>query len=102
MNALGNADQQEVGRWANNRVENSHLPFRGRERAMNRFRKMDTLQNFSSVHASVRNLFNQERHLTTGRPKRTNAQPPWLSGAPSRADAGWGPGVLRSAETSCR
>ncbi len=27
MNELGNADKQEVGRWANNRVENSHLPF---------------------------------------------------------------------------
>jgi putative transposase len=28
MSELGNADKQEVGRWANNRVENSHLPFR--------------------------------------------------------------------------
>lgn len=27
MNDLGNAEQQEAGRWANNRVENSHLPF---------------------------------------------------------------------------
>ena len=34
MNALGNADKQEVGRWANNRCENSHLSFRRRERAM--------------------------------------------------------------------
>jgi putative transposase len=37
MNELGNAEKQEVGRWANNRVENSHLPFRRRERAMLRF-----------------------------------------------------------------
>ena len=28
MNELGNADKQEVGRRAKNRVENSHLPFR--------------------------------------------------------------------------
>ena len=28
MKELGNAEKQEVGRWANNRVENSHLPFR--------------------------------------------------------------------------
>ena len=28
------------------------------------FRQMKTLQNFSSVHASVHNHFNQERHLT--------------------------------------
>ena len=63
MKEIGNAGKQEVGRWANNRVENSHLPFRRRERAMNRFRRMKTLQKFSSVHASVHNLFNQERHL---------------------------------------
>jgi len=40
MKELGNAGKQEVGRWANNRVENSHLPFRRRERAMLRFRQM--------------------------------------------------------------
>jgi putative transposase len=28
MKDLGNTDKQEVGRWANNRAENSHLPFR--------------------------------------------------------------------------
>ncbi|WP_260600074.1 IS6 family transposase [Sphingomonas endolithica] len=32
MKELGNEQKQEVGRWANNRVENSHLPFRRRER----------------------------------------------------------------------
>src|ERR1017187_10246727 len=65
MKEIGNADRQEVGRWANNRAENSHLPFRGRERAMNRFRRMKALQKFSSVHASVHNHFNQERHLVS-------------------------------------
>nr|WP_022685396.1 DDE-type integrase/transposase/recombinase [Sphingomonas phyllosphaerae] len=55
MNELGNAEKQEVGRWANNRVENSHLPFRRRERAMQRFRQMKTLQKFASVHANVHN-----------------------------------------------
>jgi putative transposase len=44
MNKLGNREKQEVGRWANNRVDNSHLPFRRRERAMLRFRRMKTLQ----------------------------------------------------------
>ena len=63
MNELGNAEKQEVGRWANNRVENSHLPFRRRERAMLRFRQMKSLQKFASVHANVHNHFNQERHL---------------------------------------
>ncbi len=63
LREIGSADRQETGRWKNNRVENSHLPFRRRERAMARFRRMKTLQKFSSVHASVHNLFNQERHL---------------------------------------
>ena len=30
---------------------------------MQRFRKMRTLQKFSSVHAQVHNQFSQERHL---------------------------------------
>ena len=60
---IGNADRHEVGRRLNNRAENSHQPFRRRERAMQRFRSTKTLQKFSSVHAEVHNLFNQERHL---------------------------------------
>jgi len=63
MNDLGNGKKQEVGRWANNRVENSHQPLRRRERAISRFRRMKSLQKFASVHASVHNHFNQERHL---------------------------------------
>ena len=34
MKAIGNAGRQECGRWLNNRAENSHQPFRRRERAM--------------------------------------------------------------------
>ena len=76
MKVVGNADRQETGRWKNNRAENSHPlpgsglianhekgPFRRRERAMQRFRSMRTLQKFVAVHASVHNHFNQERHL---------------------------------------
>jgi len=63
MKVIGNADRQETGRWQNNRAENSHLPFRRRERAMLRFRQMRSLQKFVSVHASIQNHFNQERHL---------------------------------------
>ena len=63
MKVVGNADKQETGRLLNNRAENSHKPFRRRERAMIRFRRMRTLQKFVSVHASVHNHFNQERHL---------------------------------------
>ena len=63
MKVIGNAAQQETDRWLNNRVENSHLPFRRRERAMLGFRQMRSLQKFSSVHASVYNHFNQQRYL---------------------------------------
>lgn len=63
MKDLGNEDSREMGRWLNNRAENSHLPFRRRERAMQRFRRMKTLQKFASVHASISNHFNAERHL---------------------------------------
>jgi putative transposase len=65
MREVGNAARQEVGGRLNNRAENSHQPFRRRERAMQRFRSMKTLQKFSSVHAQVHNYFNQERHLVT-------------------------------------
>ena len=63
INKLGCEAKQEIGRWANNRVENSHLPFRRRERAMLRFRQMKALQKFASVHANVHNHFISERHL---------------------------------------
>jgi putative transposase len=62
MDEIGiTAERHEVG----NRAENSHQPFRRRERAMVRFRSMKTLQRFSSVHAQVHNHFNLERHLVT-------------------------------------
>ncbi|TMV09138.1 IS6 family transposase [Ruegeria sediminis] len=65
LREIGVADLQRTGRWLNNRVENSHLPFRRRERAMQRFRRMRSLQKFAAVHSSVANHFNQERHLYT-------------------------------------
>ena len=61
----GAADLQETGRWLNNRAENSHLPFRRRERAMLRFRRMRSLQMFAPVHASVTNHFNADRSLSS-------------------------------------
>jgi putative transposase len=71
MKQLGNTGKQAIGRWANNRVENSHLPFRRRERAMLRFRQMKSLQKFASVHANFHNHFNQERHLVSRQEYKT-------------------------------
>ena len=64
LKEIGAGARQETGRWMNNRAENSHLPFRRRERAMLRFRRIRSLQKFASVHASVCNHFNQERSLS--------------------------------------
>jgi putative transposase len=63
LKEIGAVGRQETGRWLNNRAENSHLPFRRRERAMLRLRRMRSLQKFAAVHSSAHNHFNQERHL---------------------------------------
>ena len=63
MNMIGNARDQECGRWLNNRAENSHQTFRRREEAMVKFRDIKTLQKFASAHASIHNHFNLDRHL---------------------------------------
>ena len=69
MNELGNAEKQEFGRWANNRVENSHLSFRRRERAMLRFRRMKTCRSSprsmpTSTITSTRNATSSIDRLT--------------------------------------
>ncbi len=82
MHELGNEGRREVGRYLNNRVENSHLPFRRRERAMQRFRRMKTLQKFASIHTSVHNHFSQERHLVSRqvyKERRSAALAEWQS-----------------------
>ena len=93
MKVIGNADRQETGRWKNNRAENSHPlpgsglftnhekgPFRRRERAMQRFKTVATLQKFVSHHSQIYNHFNHERHLETRqtyKQKRTAALAEW-------------------------
>jgi hypothetical protein len=63
MKVIGNMECQECRRWLNNRAENSHQPFRRRERAMANFRDIKTLQKFAAAHASIHNHFNKDRHL---------------------------------------
>ena len=63
MKAIGNKARQETGLWLNNRAENSHQPFRRRERAMAKFRSVKSLLKFVSAHASIHNHFNQGSHL---------------------------------------
>ena len=82
MRDLGNLDRREMGRYLNNRAENSHLPFRRRERAMLRFRQMKSLQKFASVHDSIHNHFSAERHFVdrqTYKQRRAAAVAEWRS-----------------------
>ncbi len=68
MKVLGNAERQETGRWLNNRAENSHLPFRRRERAMLCFRRMRSLQKFVTVQStitSIRNAASQNETISS-------------------------------------
>ena len=82
MRELGNLDRREMGRWMNNRAENSHLPIRRPEHAMLRFRRMKSLQKFASIHGNVHNHFNHERHLVdrqTYKERRSAALAEWQS-----------------------
>ena len=63
MTKLGIQSRQETGRWLNNRAENSHQSFRRREQVMAKFRSEKSLQKFTSIHSSIHNHFNQDRHL---------------------------------------
>ena len=62
---LGLSARHEQGLRKNNRAENSHLPVRRRERKMQRFKSPGSAQRFLSVHASVQNAFNVQRHLVS-------------------------------------
>ncbi|WP_189499528.1 DDE-type integrase/transposase/recombinase [Algimonas arctica] len=63
MRDFGNQDRQNTEQYVNNRAENSHRPFRRRERAMTRLKKTSTLQKFVSTQVLIYNHFNHQRHL---------------------------------------
>ena len=54
---------QQTEKYLNNACENSHLPFRKKERSMQKFRSRATLQLFTSAHSQIYNHFNHQRHL---------------------------------------
>lgn len=58
----------------NNRVEQSHLPTRLRERRMQGFRSMDSAQQFLCLFSRVCNLFRPRRHLLAAAQYRTTMQ----------------------------
>ena len=78
---VGVSDSREYGRWLINRAENSHQPFRRRERAIARFRSPTTLQKSAAAHASVENHFNRNCQLNRrdiSRQDRAAALARWL------------------------
>ena len=80
LREIGATDRHLTGRHLNNRAENSHQPFRRRERAMMGFRSMGNLQKFAAVHADVSNHFNLDRHLSQRqhfKANRTTALAEW-------------------------
>jgi len=63
LKKLGIMNLQSTEQYANNRAENSHQPFRRKERSMQRFRSDRSLQKFVSIHAQLHNHFDHQRHL---------------------------------------
>jgi putative transposase len=63
LKRIGLRHLHRTGPCLNNRAENSHQPMRRRERAMHRFRRLRSLRSFATIHSSVYNHFNFERHL---------------------------------------
>jgi len=63
LRELGLSRRHDFGGRKNNRAENSHQPVRRRERKMQRFKSAKSAQRFLSVHSSIYNLFNFQRHL---------------------------------------
>jgi len=81
LREIGISDKQLCGGRANNRCENSHLPFRRQKRAMQKFKSCAMLQKFTSYHAQIYNHFNHEKHLQnrqTYKQKRSAALIEWF------------------------
>jgi putative transposase len=76
-------DRHRPGRLRdNNRVENSHLVIRRRERKQQRFKSQGSAQRFLSTHAAVYNVFNPQPHLirrSTLRQFRVAAHQTWAA-----------------------
>jgi len=63
LKSLGAIDKREVGRWLNNRVVDSHQPFRRRERAMLRFNQERALISRKSFKERRTAALNEWRQL---------------------------------------
>ena len=81
MRELGLKHLHRPGRLReNNRVENSHLPIRRRERQQQGFKSQASAQKFLTTHAAIYNTFNVQRYLISR---------PTLRRFRAEADAAW-------------
>jgi len=83
MRMLGCKDRHHPGRLRdNNRVENSHLVIRRRERKQQKFKSQGSAQRFLSSHGPVYNTFNTQPHMISRpglRTLRAGAHEAWAA-----------------------
>ncbi len=65
LEVLKLAHVQNTERSLNNKIKNSHLLFRQREKMMNKFRSLKSLQKCTSIYSTFINHFNHQRHIET-------------------------------------
>lgn len=58
-------EKQQTAKWLNNRIANSQLHLRPRERAMQRSRRIRSRERLATVHSSVQTHLNHVRSLTS-------------------------------------
>ncbi|MGH1477774.1 MAG: DDE-type integrase/transposase/recombinase [Geminicoccales bacterium] len=75
MKGIGNHEKQQTGRYLNNRIQSSHLPFRRQERAMLTFGRLRNLQKFAAMHASGHNHFCLEHQVSSRSVFKANREP---------------------------
>ena len=81
MREIGNETRQVTGRWLNNRAENSHQPFRRQERAMMKFRSMQSrYRNSLPCMLQFTTTSTNNATFTAARISSSIAPPPSLNG----------------------
>jgi putative transposase len=82
LSELDLSKRHDFGGRKNNWAENSHLPVRGKERQMQRFKSPGSAQRFLSAHSTIYNNFYLQRHQisrNTLRQFRIDAMSAWQS-----------------------
>jgi putative transposase len=65
LEELNLAHVQNTKKSLNNKIENYHLYIRRREKMMNKFRSIKSLQKFTSIYTTFINHFNHQRRIET-------------------------------------